>query len=149
MSKTKNSVLTTQVFEALFTVVGRRTLDSFAIQILKTTLEKLETKFDFLTLVTIHDDFFSDDGIQATFEQTFDTIEPSRLGEAIDARFRRKNLNYFHNQFRKKNRKNRSTPGIPCRHGSTIIMYACCTMSREGYWTHYNLISSSKNISSA
>jgi hypothetical protein len=85
MSKTKNSVLTNQVFEALFTVVGRRTLDSFAIQILKTTLEKLETKFDFLALVTIHDDFFSEDGIQATFEQTFDTIEPSRLGEAIDA----------------------------------------------------------------
>jgi hypothetical protein len=88
MSKTKNSVLATQVFEALFTVVGRRTLDSFAIQILKTTLEKLETKFDFLTLVTIHDDFFSDDGIHATFEQTFDTIEPSRFGEAIDALIR-------------------------------------------------------------
>lgn len=88
MSKTKNSVLTTQVFEALFTVVGRRTLDSFAIQILKTTLEKLETKFDFLTLVTIHDDFFSEDGIQATFEQTFNTIEPSRLGEAIDTLIR-------------------------------------------------------------
>ena len=64
MSKAKNSILTTQVFEALFTVVGRRTLDSFAIQILKTTLEKLETKFDFLALVTIHDDFFFEEGIQ-------------------------------------------------------------------------------------
>jgi len=88
MSNTKNSVLTTRVFEALFTVVGRRTLDSFAVQILKTTLEKLETKFDFLALVTIHDEFFSEEGIQATFEQTFDTIEPSRLGEAIDALIR-------------------------------------------------------------
>jgi hypothetical protein len=88
MSNTKNSVLTTRVFEALFTVVGRRTLDSFAVQILKTTLEKLETKFDFLALVTIHDEFFSEEGIQATFEQTFDTIEPSRLGEAIGALIR-------------------------------------------------------------
>ncbi len=88
MSKTNNSVLAKRVFEALFTVVGRRTLDSFAVQILKTTLEKLETKYDFLNLVTIHDDFFSDDGIQSTFDQTFDTIEPSRFGEAIDALIR-------------------------------------------------------------
>ncbi len=42
----------------------------------------------FFTLVTIHDDFFSDDGIQTTFDQTFDTIEPSRFGEAIDALIR-------------------------------------------------------------
>ena len=88
MSKTNNSVLAKRVFEALFTVVGRRTLDSFAVQILKTTLEKLETKYDFLTLITIHDDFFSDDGIQSTFDKTFDAIEPSRFGEAIDALIR-------------------------------------------------------------
>jgi hypothetical protein len=88
MPKTNNSLLAKRVFEALYLVIGRRTLDSFAVQILKTTLEKLDTKYDFLNLVTIHDDIFSEDGIQASFDQTFDTIEPSRLGEAIDALIR-------------------------------------------------------------
>lgn len=85
MQKIKNSVLATKVFKALFTVVGRRTLDSFAVQILKTTLDKMQTNYDFLSLVTIQDDSFSEEGMKATFDQTFDTIEPSRLGEAIDA----------------------------------------------------------------
>jgi len=88
MPKTKNSVLTTQVFNALFSVIGRRTLDSFALQTLKTTLEKLQTKFEFLTLVTIHDDFFSEDGVHTTFDPTFETIPPSHLGQAIDALIR-------------------------------------------------------------
>ena len=85
MSKVKNSILVTRVIEALFTVVGRRTLDSFGIQILKTTTKKLGTKFNFLRFVSIHDDFFLDDGIKVTIDSKIDTIEPARLGEAIDA----------------------------------------------------------------
>ncbi|MBE3137004.1 MAG: hypothetical protein IMZ43_06390 [Thermoplasmata archaeon] len=84
MSKVNNSILVTRVIEALFTVVGRRTLDSFAIQILKTTTEKLENKFDFLRFVKVHDDFFLEEGIKATIDSKFDTVEPARLGEAID-----------------------------------------------------------------
>lgn len=84
----KNSVLVKQVFNALYKVIGRRTLDSFAVQILKTTLEKLETNYEFLSLVTIDDDILSDAGIQATFEQSFDDVEPSRLGEALDTLIR-------------------------------------------------------------
>ncbi len=42
----------------------------------------------FLTLLTIHDDFFSEEGIQASFDQAFDTVEPSRFGAAIDALIR-------------------------------------------------------------
>jgi hypothetical protein len=85
MSKVKNSILVTRVLEALFTVVGRRTLDSFAIQILKTTTKKLETKFDFLHFISIHDNFFLEDGIKTTIDTKFDTIEPAQIGEAIDA----------------------------------------------------------------
>jgi len=88
MSKIKNSDLITKVFESLFTVIGRRTLDSFAVQILKTTIEKLEIKFDFLGCITIHDDFFSEEGINATIDHTVDSIEPSLLGNAIDALIR-------------------------------------------------------------
>ncbi len=88
MSKTENSVLAKQVFEALYIVIRRRTLDSFAIQILKNTLEKLVTAFDFLYLVTIHDDFFSEDEIQVSFDYDFDAIDPTRFGEAIEALIR-------------------------------------------------------------
>lgn len=88
MSKTTNSVLAKHVFDALFKVVGRRTLDSFAVQILKTTLEKLQKRYEFLSLVIIHDDLFSEDGIHATFDTTFDQIDPSQLGEALEVLLR-------------------------------------------------------------
>jgi len=88
MVKIKNSILITRVIEALFAVVGRRTLDSFAIQILKTTTKKLETKFDFLSLLTVQDEFFIEDGIKVDIDTSFETIEPTRLGQAIDALIR-------------------------------------------------------------
>lgn len=78
----------TRVFEALFIVVGRRTLDSFAVQIIKTTTEKLEKKFDFLGLISVHDNIFAEDKIKATIDPEFNTIEPSLLGPAIDALIR-------------------------------------------------------------
>ena len=88
MVQVKNSILVTRVIDALFTVVGRRTLDSFALQTLKTTIETLEKKFDFLRFVHISDDFFVNEGTNTTIDARFDTIEPSRLGEALDALIR-------------------------------------------------------------
>jgi len=88
MVKVSNSLLVTQVIKALFEVIGRRTLDSFAVQILKTTTKKLQTKFDFLGFVEIHDDFFTEEGIITTIDQKFDAIEPAKIGEAIDALIR-------------------------------------------------------------
>ncbi len=88
MSRINNSQLLTRVFEALFVVVGRRTLDSFAVQIIKTTTEKLEKKFDFLGLITVHDNIFAEDKIKATIEPEFNTTEPSLVGPAIDALIR-------------------------------------------------------------
>ncbi len=78
----------TRVFEALFIVVGRRTLDSFAVQIIKTTTEKLQKKFDFLSLITVHDTIFAEDKIKATIDPEFNTIEPALVGPAIDALIR-------------------------------------------------------------
>jgi hypothetical protein len=88
MVKVNNSLLVTQVVKALFEVIGRRTLDSFAVQILKTTTKKLQTKFDFLGLIEIHDDFFTEEGIITVIDSKFDSIEPAKIGEAIDALIR-------------------------------------------------------------
>lgn len=78
----------TQVIEALYTVLGRRTLDSFAIQMLKTTTKKLETKFPFLSSLEIHEEFFLEESPKLTIDPIIDTIEPTRLGEAIDTLIR-------------------------------------------------------------
>jgi hypothetical protein len=88
MSKIKNSILITRVIEALYAVVGRRTLDSFAVQILKTTIHKLDPKFDFLSSVHVRDDFFVEEGVKVDIKPVFDTIQPTKLGEAIDALIR-------------------------------------------------------------
>ncbi len=86
--KLNNSLLTTQVIKALFAVIGRRTLDSFAVQILKTTKTKLEAKFAFLGFIEIHDDFFLEEGVNTTIDPKFDTIEPTKIGEAINTLIR-------------------------------------------------------------
>jgi hypothetical protein len=88
MVKINNSVLITQVINALYSVIGRRTLDSFAIQILKTTLKKLETPYPFLCSLEIHDEFFVEDGVKVTIAQVFNTVDSAQLGEAIDALLR-------------------------------------------------------------
>jgi hypothetical protein len=88
MALITNSILITKVIESLYTVVGRRTLDSFAVQILKTTTEKLGEKYPFLSSVEIHDEFFLEEGIKVDIDPVFDTIAPLRVGEAIDALLR-------------------------------------------------------------
>ncbi len=88
MPRPNNTQLMIRVFDALFIVVGRRTLDSFAIQIIKNTIEKLEKKFDFLGFITVHDNFFAEDKIKATIDPEFDAIDASRIGPAIDALIR-------------------------------------------------------------
>jgi hypothetical protein len=51
-------------------------------------MDKLKTKFDFLQFITIHDNFFTEDGITTTFDAPFDTIESFKLGQALDALIR-------------------------------------------------------------
>jgi len=78
----------TKTIEALYSVVSRRTLDSFAIQILKTTTQKLESEYPFLRSVELHDEIFLEEGVKVTFDQSFNTIKPNQVGEAIDALIR-------------------------------------------------------------
>jgi hypothetical protein len=88
MVRVTNSSLMTKVIEALYSVVGRRTLDSFAIQILKNTTQKLESQYPFLRSVKIHDEIFLEEGAKVTFDPPFNTIKPNQVGEAIDALIR-------------------------------------------------------------
>ena len=88
MTEVNNSIVFRRTIEALYAVIGRRTLDSFAVQILKSSVKTLEKKFDFLHYVDISDDFYMNEGIHATIDARFNTIDASQLGEAIDTLIR-------------------------------------------------------------
>jgi hypothetical protein len=88
MQNRKNSLLVTRLIDALFVVVGRRTLDSFAIQVVKTVIKKLEPTFDFLSSVEVHDEFYLEGGVKVTIDPVMDAVEPARLGRAMDALIR-------------------------------------------------------------
>jgi len=88
MTEVNNSIVFRRTIEALYAVIGRRTLDSFAVQILKSSVKTLEKKFDFLHYVDISDDFYMNEGIHATIDTRFNTIDASQLGEAIDTLIR-------------------------------------------------------------
>ena len=61
-----NSRLITQVVEALFRVAGRRTLMSFAIQVIRMVVQKLEPEYGFLRQVDIQDALYSEGGVKVT-----------------------------------------------------------------------------------
>jgi hypothetical protein len=88
MAEVNNSIVFKRTIEALYAVVGRRTLDSFAVQILKSSVKNLEKKFDFLHYVDISDDFYMNEGIHATIDARFNNIDLSQLGDAIDTLIR-------------------------------------------------------------
>lgn len=88
MAEINNSIVFRRIIEALYAVVGRRTLDSFAVQIIKSSVKTLEKKFDFLHFVDINDDFYMNEGIHATIDARFNTIDASQLGKAIDTLIR-------------------------------------------------------------
>jgi len=78
----------TRVIDALFRVVGRRTLNSHAIKVIQTVLSKLAPTFDFLDAVTVHDEFFLLEGVEVTIDPAFDAVEPMQVGKAIDTMIR-------------------------------------------------------------
>jgi hypothetical protein len=88
MPTLKNSILVTRVIEALYTVVGRRTLDSFAIQVIKTVVKKLGPTYDFFNLIKVYDEFFVEGGVKVVVDPVLETVDPSLFGEGIDALIR-------------------------------------------------------------
>jgi hypothetical protein len=85
MPVVQNSLMIRRVIEGLFTVVGRRTLDSHAIKVIQTVLKKLEPTYHFLDNVVIHDELFSHDGIKMTINPMFDEVNRAEVGKAVDA----------------------------------------------------------------
>jgi len=107
MSELKNSDIMRGVIEAVVAVVGRRTLGSYTIKIVKTVTTKLQKEYDFLKNITIHDAFYSEDNDVVTVSSEINSIEPKTIGNAIDAFLREVYLQlddeaglYFINEFK-------------------------------------------------
>lgn len=88
MATLKNSILVTRVIEALYAVVSRRTLDSFAIQVIKSVVKKLESTFGFFNTIEVYDEFFLEGGVKVVVSPALNAVEPARFGEGIDALIR-------------------------------------------------------------
>lgn len=84
MSEFKNSDVIRHILKATFVVAGRRTLDSFAVKVVKTVVKTLEREFDFLKYVEIKDVVYSEVEEIVTVSSDLDSIEPSKIGKAID-----------------------------------------------------------------
>jgi len=84
MSEFKNSDVVRHILKAVFVVAGRRTLDSFAVKVVKTVVKTLEREFDFLKHVEIKDAVYSEVEEIVTVSSDLDSIEPSKIGKAID-----------------------------------------------------------------
>lgn len=84
MSEFKNSDVVRHILKAVFVVAGRRTLDSFAVKVVKTVVKTLEREFDFLKHVEIKDAVYSEVEEIVTVSSDLDSIEPSKIGKALD-----------------------------------------------------------------
>ncbi len=84
MSEFKNSDVIRHILKATFVVAGRRTLDSFAVKVVKTVVKTLEREFDFLKYVEIKDVVYSEVEEIVTVSSDLDSIEPSKIGKAIN-----------------------------------------------------------------
>ena len=84
MAEVKNSDIVKQTLRALLTVAGRRTLDSYAVQVLGIVLKKLEREYDFLKFVEVKEALSADVKDMVTVASDIDAVEPGSIGEAID-----------------------------------------------------------------
>ena len=84
MSELTNSDVMQGVIEAVVAVAGRRTLGSYTIKIVTTVTKTLQKKYDFLKYITIHDAFYSEDNDIVTISPGINSIEPEKIGKAVD-----------------------------------------------------------------
>ena len=84
MSEFKNSDVVRHILKATLVVAGRRTLDSFAVKVVKTVVKTLEREFDFLKYVEIKDVVYSEVEEIFTVSSDLDSIKPSKIGKAIN-----------------------------------------------------------------
>lgn len=85
MKNVKNSILLESVLKALYTVTDRRTSGRLANKTIGSTLKTLEESYDFLKYVQVDQQSFSADSFTVNIQSDIDTVEPYKLGKAIES----------------------------------------------------------------
>ena len=88
MTTIQNSLIIKNVIEALFKVAGRRTLNSYALQVVKTVVNKLADTYEFFHGVTIEDAAYTEGGLRILVDATVEMHESTEIGRGIDSLIR-------------------------------------------------------------
>lgn len=113
MQKQRNSALIQRVLESLFEVTGRRESEVFAAMAMDSIIQTMQQKYDFLKYVKIRIEeglmIGSQDVTLDINQDIVDTVEPKKVGEAIESIIRIVLMDlgakaglFFINEFKKK-----------------------------------------------
>ena len=85
MGMYKNSYVLGEILRSLYHVAGRRTTETFAAKVIGSIIKTLEQKHEFLSFVRIDERGKLIDDEVIAISPKIDTVEPERVGRAIEA----------------------------------------------------------------
>ncbi len=85
MTDLKNTEVIGGILRTLYSVASRRTSQTFAATVIGAILKTLEQNYDFLKYVNVENPEFTNSEIIINISEEINTVDPSRLGTAIEA----------------------------------------------------------------
>lgn len=76
------------LIQSIFKTLARRTLNSYALKVLRVTMQSLQEQYPFLSMIIIHDTLYSEGGLRIHISKDLNSIDKSGLGDALDALIR-------------------------------------------------------------
>lgn len=83
MAIVSNSVIMSNLLRTFIKVIGRRTSENFAIEIIGTVIDKLQSTYDFIKYIRIESALYSGEMDAIHINPNINTIETHLVGEAI------------------------------------------------------------------
>lgn len=85
MAEIKNSEVLGGILRTLYLVASRRTSQTFAATVIGAIIKTLEQNYDFLRYINIENPEFTDSEIVINISNDIDTVEPTKIGTAVEA----------------------------------------------------------------
>jgi hypothetical protein len=85
MTNMKHSEVMAGILHTLYNVASRRTSQTFAATVIGAIIKTLEQNYDFLKYINIENPEFTNSEITINISDEINTVEPSRIGTAIEA----------------------------------------------------------------
>ncbi|MEM0493443.1 MAG: hypothetical protein QXS02_05785 [Candidatus Thermoplasmatota archaeon] len=83
-----NITLVNNLIQSIFKTVARRTLNSYALKVLKTTIQHLQDQHPFMGMIMIQDTLYSEGGLNIHINPEFNSIKREEISNAIDTLIR-------------------------------------------------------------